>query len=65
MAQTVNVGELPLPQLELLKGQLDQVGSGWRGLCGAEGGSVGSGPPVWGCVGTGWAGRGWGMMCGA
>uniref|UniRef100_A0A8B9NPR4 Prefoldin subunit 5 n=2 Tax=Accipitriformes TaxID=2558200 RepID=A0A8B9NPR4_9AVES len=24
MAQTVNVGELPLPQLELLKGQLDQ-----------------------------------------
>ncbi|NXG69843.1 PFD5 protein, partial [Baryphthengus martii] len=24
MAQTVNVGELTLPQLELLKGQLDQ-----------------------------------------
>jgi len=38
MAQAVNVAELPLPQLEVLKNQLDQVGgrpAGPGGLSGA------------------------------
>lgn len=45
MAQAVNVAELPLPQLEVLKNQLDQVGGPW----GAPGRAWGA---EWGVTGA-------------
>lgn len=49
MAQAVNVAELSLPQLEVLKGQLDQVGPGGAALGGRKG-------PGGGCGGLGESG---------